>query len=158
MDESILRHIEEVRAWLDENVQVFTEPQSVTLSDFVVDWNEFSGDFRVFLDSAELPDKLRFGLNASGKTDFYLPMFHSPLGAPASYAAIELTPRTLEAIKQGLHKTIPHVMATGINKETGLEVEAHTPPQLRLSAETLKGAMGKIVNDYSVTVSLEGDH
>ena len=154
MEESILRHIEEVRAWLDENVQVFTEPQSVTLSDFVVDWNEFIGDFRVFLDSVELPAKLRFGLNASGKTDFYLPMFHSPLGAPASYAAIELTPKTLEAIKQGLHKTIPHVLGSGINKETGLKVEAQTPPQLRLSAETLKSAMVRIVENYTVTIPL----
>ena len=154
MEESILRHIEEVRAWLDENVQVFTEPQSVTLSDFVVDWNEFSGDFRVSLDSSELPDKLHFGLNASGKTDFYLPMFHSPLGAPASYAAIELTPKTLEAIRQGLHSTIPHVMGVGTTSETGLKIEAHTSPQLRLSGETLKGAMVRLIEDYTVTMPL----
>jgi hypothetical protein len=36
-------------------------------------------------------------------------MFHSPLGAPASYAAIELTSDTEEAILEGLRQSVPEL-------------------------------------------------
>lgn len=45
MDNAIKRHIEQVKEWLNENVQVFPEPKSVTLFDFTVNWEEFSGWF-----------------------------------------------------------------------------------------------------------------
>ena len=155
MNEDIKKQIAAVHAWLDKHVQVFSEPKSVTLSDFSVNWDEFSGDFRVALDAVELPFKLRFGLETSGETKFHLPMFHSPLGAPASYAAIDLTPKTLAAIKQGLHQAIPRVMAAGSNKVTGQNGGFNTPPQQRLSADELKCAMARIIQDYSVSISLK---
>ena len=108
MDESIERHVEQVMAWLEENVQVFLEPEAVTLSEFSVNWEDFSGDFNLSLDDVMLSRKVGFGLEASGKTRFYMPMFYSPLGAPASYAAIEITEKTRQAILTGLRQTFPH--------------------------------------------------
>ena len=155
MNEEIKKQIQEVHAWLDKHVQVFTEPQAVTLSDFSVNWDEFSGDFKATLDSVALPVKLRFGLEASGETKFHLPMFHSPLGAPASYAAIEMTPRTLAAITQGLHQAIPRVMAAGSDKVTGQKTDFATPARQRLSAEALKSAMARIIKGYTLTIALK---
>lgn len=155
MSEEIKKQIKAVHAWLDKHVRVFEEPESVTLSDFTVNWDEFSGNFRVTLDTVELPTKLRFGLATNGETKLHLPMFHSPLGAPSSYAALDLTPKTLAAIKQGLHQAIPRVMAAGSNKVTGQNIAFDTPARLRISPEALKSAMARIIQDYSVSVALE---
>ena len=96
IDDSDISHIEKVRQWLREHVQVFSDLHSVTLSDFTVNWDEFS----VTLDDTAISDKFSFFLEASGKTTFYPPMFHSPLGAPASYAAVEV-PEPLD--RAGVH-------------------------------------------------------
>ena len=52
MDELIKKHLKRVKEWLDENVQVFPEPKSVTLFDFTVIWkkNDIRGSFKVSLD------------------------------------------------------------------------------------------------------------
>ena len=155
MKEEMKQHINAVHAWLDKHVKVFSQPKVVTLSDFNVNWDEFSGNFRVMLDAVELPVKLKFGLESSGETKFHLPMFHSPLGAPSSYAAIQLTPKTLAAISQGLHQAIPKVMAVGSNKVTGQNVPVNTPLKLRLSADALEEAMSKLAKGYSVRVPLK---
>ena len=155
MNEAMKKQIKEVHAWLDQHVRVFVQPKAVVLSEFSVNWDDFCGNFRVMLDAVELPVRLKFGLEASGETKFYLPMFHSPLGAPASYAAIGLTPKTLEAIRQGLHQAIPRVMAVGNNKVTGQNVPVNTPARLRLSADALQAAMAKLVKGYSVRVPLK---
>ena len=155
MSEEIKKQIKAVHAWLDKHVRVFEEPETVTLSDFTVNWDEFSGNFRVTLDTVELPTKLRFGLETSGETKFHLPMFHSPLGSPSSYAALDLTPKTLAAIKQGLHEAIPRVMAAGSNKVTGQNIALDTPARLRISPEVLKSAMARIIQDYSISVALK---
>jgi len=155
MSDEIKQQIKAVHAWLDKHVRVFDEPEAVTLSDFSVNWDEFSGNFRVTLDNVELPTKLRFGLETSGETKFHLPMFHSPLGAPSSYSALDLTPKTLAAIKLGLHQAIPRVMAAGSNKVTGQNIAFDTPARLRISPEELKSAMARIIQDYRMTVALK---
>lgn len=155
MNEEMKQQIKAVHAWLDKHVRVFAEPESVTLSDFTVNWADFSGSFRVTLDAEELPAKLRFALETSGETKFHLPMFHSPLGAPASYAALDLTPKTLAAIKQGLHLAIPRVMAAGSDKVTGQKIAFDAPLQQRISDEALKSAMARIIKDYTISVTLK---
>lgn len=154
MDESIKQHIEEVMQWLEENVEVFPEPEKVTLSEFSVNWEDFSGEFRVAFDSVTLSEKLRFGLEVSGKTRFYLPMFHSPLGAPASYRAVEISDKTQAAILKGLWETIPRVKGAGLDRNTGKEITYHTPPKERIDAEILSAAIRKVNEDYSITISV----
>lgn len=154
MDESIKQHIEEVMHWLEENVEVFPEPEKVTLSEFSVNWEDFSGEFRVAFDSVVLSEKLRFGLEVSGKTRFYLPMFHSPLGAPASYSAVEISDKTHAAILKGLRETIPRVKGAGLDRNTGKEITYHTPPNERIDAEILSAAILKVNEDYSIQISV----
>jgi hypothetical protein len=154
MDESIKKHIKEVRQWLEENVQVFPEPEKVTLSEFSVNWEEFSGEFRVAFDSVVLSEKLRFGLELSGKTRFYLPMFHSPLGAPASYGAIDISEKTHAAILKGLHQTIPKIKGAGIDRDTGREIAFYTPPNERIGADALSEARRKVNKRYSIEITV----
>ena len=94
MDEFYEGHVEQVMAWLEENVQVIPEPETVTLSEFSINWEDFSGDFSLSFDAVMYSRKIRYGLEASGKAIFYMPMFFFPLGAPASYRAIEITEKT----------------------------------------------------------------
>jgi hypothetical protein len=155
MDKSIEDHMKKVRKWLDDNVQVFDEPWTVKLCDFQVDWSDFSGCFSLSLDNVTLKEKVRFGLETSGKTTFYLPMFHSPLGAPASYAAIKLTKRTNRAITAALHKTIPRLMGAGVNRETGEEITYHSPPNKRISHDLLEQAKNNVSNSYEIEARVD---
>ena len=154
MNESTKQHIEKVLQWLEENIQVFPEPKKVYLSDFSVNWEEFSGEFRVAFDSVVLSEKLRFDLEASGKTKFYLPMFHSPLGAPASYGAIEMSEKTHAAILKGLRETIPRIKGAGIDRDTGREITYHTPLNERIDADALIEARRKVNESYSIQIAV----
>ena len=154
MNESTKQHIEKVLQWLEENIQVFPEPKKVYLSDFSVNWEEFSGEFRVAFDSVVLSEKLRFDLEASGKTKFYLPMFHSPLGAPASYGAIEMSEKTHAAILKGLRETIPRIKGAGIDRDTGREITYNTPLNERIDADALIEARRKVNESYSIQIAV----
>ena len=154
MDESIKKHIEEVRQWLKENVQVFPEPDKVTLSEFLVNWEEFAGEFRVAFDSVVLSEKLRFDLDPSGKATFYLPMFHSPLGAPASYGAIDISEKTHAAILKGLRQTIPRIKGAGIDRDTGVEITYYTPPSERIGEDALIEERRKVNERYSIEIAV----
>ncbi len=154
MDERTQKHVEQVRQWLKENVKEYPTPKKVTLYSFEIDWSDLSGSFRLLLDDNELPEKLTFGIDQSGKPAFYPPMFHSPLGAPASYHAINLTESTSNAILRALRKTIPRVMAFGIYRETGKEIFSHTPMQDRiLDKEEFELYRARVSSpDFSITV------
>jgi len=147
-------HVERVREWLEENIQVFPEPVSVTLSDFSVDWNNFRGDFLVSFDSVAASERFKFALELNGKVALYFPMFHSPLGAPASYAAVRITYATHQAILKGLHETFPRLKAVGIDKKTGERIDLNTPLEDRIEMGLLKQAKTKIGKDYSITIKL----
>ena len=156
MNDSRKKHVELVNKWLEENVQVFSEPELVTLSEFSINWEDFGGDFRVALDSNILPDKFNFWLEASGLTRFCIPMFHSPLGAPASYGAVRITNKTNDAILQGLRDTIPRLEGVGISKKTGMRIELRTPPIERIEKNILEQVQNKVSQEgYSITVEMK---
>jgi len=155
MDQSTNSRVEQVTHWLEENVQVVPEPKFVTLSAFSVNWTDFSGEFSVSFDSSALSEKLKFGLEASGKTCFQMPMFHSPLGVPASYAAIEITDQTHKAILKGLRETFPRLRGAGLDRKTGKSIACYTPSSERIEAHLLEQARNKVSMDYSITVELE---
>lgn len=155
MDETLteeeIRHLEAVRAWLDENTVTIPEPDTVTLCDFRVDWSEWSGSFRIKFDDAFHKDRFRFSEDGTGKVRFSLPMFVSPLGAPASYPAIEISERTRKAIHQALDSTFPKITPHGRNRETGIETTIFTPVSDRLTSEELKRVKSLVSSEYFIT-------
>jgi hypothetical protein len=60
------------------------------------------------------------------------PMFHSPLGAPASFAAIELSPRVEAAVLAGLRALVPPLKPFGTDTETGEEITMASSLRQRL--------------------------
>jgi hypothetical protein len=154
----IREHIEQVRQWLEENVEVYPTPDRVTLSEFKVDWAELEGSFQVSLDDTRLTDRFRFGVAQLGKPSVYLPMFHSPLGAPVSYATVELTDETSKAILQGLYCAIPPVEACGVDPRTGKQIWNGMPIRDRIIDRDSFERMKKQTESegYSVTVQISG--
>ena len=148
-------HVDRVWEWLEENVQVFPEPESVTLSDFLVDWDSLNGNFLVSFDSTKASTRFQFGLALNGKAALYMPMFHSPLGAPASYAAVRITHATHQAILKGLHETFPPLKAVGVEKGTGERISLDTPLEERIERNLLEHAKGKVGKNYSITIKLD---
>jgi hypothetical protein len=141
--------------WLEDHVEVWEEPAAVTLFDFEVNWDSFSGSFTLALDDYVYEERLHFGLQESGKVGYALPIFGSPLGVPASYAAVEMTARTSQAISKALRETIPKVRGCGINRETGQLINFDTPPLERINPEVIEEARRKVTADYQITVRLE---
>jgi hypothetical protein len=155
MNEFIKGRAEKVREWRAKNVQRFEEPNQVTLSEFNVDWNDFSGDFKLSIGNIVLEKKIKFELEASGRTIFCRPMFHSPHGTPWSYAAIDITENTSKAITMALRKTFPRLQGAGIDRETGKEIYFSTHPRHRISPGELEKAVSKVSKDYAVTIEIK---
>ena len=70
-------------------------------------------------------------------------MFCSPLGAPASYPAVELTDETRSEIQVALESVLPRMKALGVDRDTGEAVylTTHTDSDRITSAEIHKAAM-----------------
>jgi len=134
---------------------VLEEPTMVTLSNFDIDWHQFDGNFNLALDDMVLEEKVSFSAEASGKSNFSLPMFHSPLGAPASYSAYEITKKTHQAVNQALALTIPKLAGTGRHPETKKEITINSPLTDRISKEKLKQAKRRVKKSYSISIALK---
>ena len=153
-DENIQDSLSKIEGWLAEHVQRFSEPKEVELSRFGIDWDTFRGSFRLSLDGVVVFERIRFSPNASGKMSYGLPMFISPLGVPASYAAIDITPLTGRAITQGLNQAIPKLKGCGKDPNGGADITINTSPTLRLTPEALRDAKRRLVPSYRVKVML----
>jgi hypothetical protein len=101
--------IELLQEWLHENVQVFTTPQKIKLSEFQVDWEKLSGSFNLTLDGVSTKDRIGFSPEVSGKPSLNFPMYHSPLGVPCSYSVIQITWETEYCILKQLKMLLPRV-------------------------------------------------
>lgn len=135
---------EEIEAWLAANVKHYDTPTMITLHDFKVDWARISGSFRVSLDDQAIKERFSFFPEASGWATIQVPLFHSPLGVPASYAAIELTSATDRAILKGLRQVIPRLRPCGLDRNTGIETTMSTPLSERIAADELASLRARV--------------
>ena len=120
-------HREEVRKWLEENVITFDTPQAITIDNIQFDSSKFEGSFSVCLDEIRLKDRFDISLGIDGLTTWHGPMFTSPLGAPASYSAIELPDVVCHAISKALNQLFPKMAAFGLHPTTGQFINSSTP-------------------------------
>lgn len=154
MRPEIAEHLAQVSAWLDENVIRYPLPLAVTLGDMQMNWEGLSGSFVLSLDGKAVPDRFCFSLDGTGWLKFFLPMFTSPLGAPASYAAVELTEETQVAMQEGLRVLMPKLAGFGLHPVTGEWVHQSTPWRARVMDPTgFEQAKERIeAGGYSITV------
>lgn len=132
MEKSIEERRREVAAWLDENVVSPPRPTEVSIADIEFDWERGSGSFKLSLDGRPIEDRFTLTIGINGKVDFGCPMFISPLGVPASYAAVRLDEDTRNAIERALERTFPEYFAYGRHKGRRRYVDAYTPLMRRI--------------------------
>lgn len=154
--ESIKRHLAEIRVWLDENVTVYENVKSITMHRFEIDWNKMNGTFFITVDGQECDMRFSFAsLTATGKTEVYRPMFHSPLGAPASYAAIEISEKIIDRMAATLTKAMPSIKPLGLDKVTGKILTFGNPSSERLPPAHEIQAAKDIMSQPNFSITLD---
>jgi hypothetical protein len=122
----------QVAKWLADNVTVIGKVQSVILSKFTWNPKRYGGEFHVTFDGVEYPPSFNFSLGGiDGRTDIYTPMFTSPLGVPAGFAAIEIPSSVMKLINHEIRTLFPRIEPFGVNRKTGKETHSGTPIQER---------------------------
>jgi hypothetical protein len=122
----IENRVKKVNEWFERNVKTYRTPAEMILFNFSIDAQNYAGRFSIKLDGVEIQEKFRFGLGGNGEPEIFFPVFHSPMGAPASYPAVELTGETRNAISEVLANILPRVKPFGLNKATGEWILATT--------------------------------
>lgn len=145
---------EQLQEWLADNVLVVPEPREVTLHHFIVDWADWSGEFRVTFDNLVFKEPLTFGAGANGYVGFSLPPFTSPLGVPASFARLKITEKTSQAIQTALRSMFPRLKPLGRNRETGIEITYSSPLEARISAEDVSATKKRVHRGCSISVKV----
>ncbi len=125
-------HLKEVSDWLDANVQVIEAADRVTLRDFRWDGEEDRTVAFVLGVERQGDHSCCFGGNDAGDLQLILPLFHSPLGAPASYRAVELAPEVELAVLTGLRTIFPGLKPHGTDPATGRQILVSTSLRDRL--------------------------
>ncbi len=131
--ESHREHIQAVRDWLKKNVRVYPTPSTISLRHIKLDRKELSGEALLLIDNAMPGEKLALWMSESGRLTFNPPLFHSPLGAPASYGAIELSKNTVRAVDTAVQGLLPKILPFGINPKKKEWVTTSTPLHERIS-------------------------
>ncbi len=114
--------LELVKVWLEDNVFCPPTPKEIAIYDVNFDWENLSGTFRLLLDNLAIAKPFDVSIDIAGKVRYVPPMFHSPLGAPASYAAVHLDSATSAATLRALESAFPRIRGYGLYEALGLEI------------------------------------
>jgi hypothetical protein len=144
----------EVWAWVDEHMTRYAPTERVILSEFVFNWNRLGGYCTVEFDDVRCPDPLTVYYGDNGRISFCLPSFHSPLGAPASYAAYELSDAAEQAVREGLEAVFPKITAYGLNRITNVLTTASTPEADRLPPPDVMEAVWARLDNPTLTITV----
>lgn len=127
-DEKSLRdHVAEVHRWVDANKRVYSDIKTIKLMSVQIDRSDFSGSAELILDDRMPPEDLSISLGGDGWLTFSLPMFHSPLGAPASFSAVVLTEAASRAVASVVRGLLPRVLPFGLHPITKQWITQSTP-------------------------------
>ncbi len=126
-DNASTDHLQAVRAWLDENVKVYPTPQSISISQISLDRKSMSGRALLKIGDATDFEEITLHIGGAGRLTYSLPMFCSPLGAPASYCAISLTPQTIAALDELVAGLLPRLLPLGLHPVTKEFITTSTP-------------------------------
>ena len=149
------RRKEELCDWLKDNIKAYEAVKTIQLHDFVVDWEELDGEFSVTIDGETVEDKFSLCLTGTGRVAYGVPIFHSPLGTVASYAAIELSEEIRKRISQVLDSIFPKFRAYGIHNDINHFVTQSTPLNVRTYDDELFNRCKHMVDapGFSLTIN-----
>lgn len=143
-----------VKEWLRENVREYDLVDQITLDRFR--WpqpEDYRGSFSAILDGAGGRETFHFYADAAGEIKLQWPMFVSPLGAPASYTAINLQPEMEAALLTGIQSVVPRLKPFGICPDTKQLLTTETPDALRttIPVDSIRNRL--LAPGFSVTVN-----
>ena len=114
MDKNVISHLEAVRQWLSDNVVKIDDAAAIAVVDITYDPQTFRGCFVITADGVLLDGEWRFWLgDADGHTHISPPMFISPLGAPASYEAVEISDEQFASVLAQIRAVFPRIAPLG---------------------------------------------
>lgn len=152
-DKASTEHLQAVRAWLDENIKVYPTPQSISISQISLDSKSMSGRALLKIGDDPYAEELTLRMGDTGRLTYSLPMFCSPLGAPASYCAISLTSQTIAALDKLIAGLLPRLLPLGLHPVTKEFITTSTPfAQRTLDPDQFADAFNLCTN---VSFSLE---
>lgn len=118
----LLAHVQEVHDWVDAHVQIIEVAERVTLREFLWEREDARSVNFVLSIEGQGDHRCYFGGDDDGDIRFTLPQFHSPLGAPASYPAVELSEAVDLAVRTGLRSLMPRLKPYGADPVTGEQI------------------------------------
>ena len=96
-------HLDAVMRWLDDNQIHLKQPRKVTVKDLVLEGDK-RASFTLVLDDDSYPERFKCDTDVVQFDPLRLPIYCSPLGAPASYPMYDLTTPTHCAINNALRQ------------------------------------------------------
>jgi hypothetical protein len=146
--------IHNLENWLNKNVLKVSKPNKLVLHSFKVDLRAFSGSFMVDVDEEALNASFSLYLGSDGKVHFGEPMFHSPMGVPASYAAIEIDSDTRLAIANSICNLFPKFRSYCFHKDLNRMIDSSSSLEDRvIDIDSLKSFESKLLDpNFKLTV------
>jgi len=132
-DRSLESHVLAVNEWLKANIRVYLTPSHITLGKVQLNPKTLDGSALLLLGHHEAGEALSLRMSETGWLTYSVPLFHSPLGAPASYAAIELSVATQSAVDTAVRSLLPRLLPLGINPKTKEWITNATPLEARIT-------------------------
>jgi len=159
VNDSSREHIQAVKEWLQKNVRVYPTPSTITLRQIRLDRKELRGEALLLIGDALPGEELALWMNESGRLTFSPPLFNSPLGAPATYGAIELSKNTEQAVAAAVQGLLPRLLPFGINPKTKEWVTTSTPHHERIAdTSEFNAAFDRITSaDFESVQAVEPD-
>ena len=159
-DHKLEKRLMDLHNWLADNVQTFDKAKTVTLSDFKLEALGFQGTFIISIDDVPIDSRFKFVLGENGLPRLNYPMFHSPQGAPASFAAVEFSEHISAAIEGLLKETLPRMKALGYHRETDEYIFSSSQDTNRIfSLEEFDTKMAKLLEpNFKVSARILSDN
>jgi hypothetical protein len=155
MDRS--EHVKQVHEWVEKNMQRFSTPKYLVIDDIEFDWADFGGSFSLQLDEVKIEEKFDLSLGIDGKYYNCVPIFGSPLGAPASFAAIELSVETGEAITKALNQMFPKMLPFGLHPVSKQFINSRTPVSERILDKNSIKPLKKLITSGKARIKIHLD-
>jgi hypothetical protein len=107
-----------------------------------------------------IDSRFKFVLGENGLPRLNYPMFHSPQGAPASFAAVEFGEHISSTIEGLLKEALPRMKALGYHRETDEYIFSGSREADRIiSLEEFESKMAKLLQpNFEVTANLSSDN
>jgi hypothetical protein len=118
--------------WLQDNVLEVRQPSKLVLCGFKFNWSSFTGSFSMEVEGKLLDYLFELYVGLNGFMHFREPVFHSPLGVPASYSAINIDSETKLAISDVVSNFFPKFRAYGFHKDLNKMIDSSSSMEERV--------------------------